>query len=370
MTTHAFKQLITLTVLLLMVFTGQAKAEDASGVLKVTTDKGEATVYVGLEKIGVAPLTKYVAEGTYTIRVLKDGYEPFVRKIHIRPNQATTVSARLFEGNGTVEFLVEPAGATLTISGTKDTWTTPVRLKDLKERSYNYTLTADGHETEKGSFKFVKGGNLLITSKMLSSEGLLSVLSRPSGATVLLDGEPVGLTPLALEGVESGEHTVQLKKKGYASVFRRIDTSDGSKGEVEARLPKSGATLGLRTGNPDSTLKVQGMGLGPAPSYRIGKVERGRYHMVVSAPGMKTIDQTVEVPLKGSAHYRAKLRPKEGSAPSVLTEATPFYKHWLFYTTVGSVVAASAAAAALSSSGGSGAAAPTSPSGDILVSLP
>ena len=41
-------------------------------------------------------------------------------------------------------------------------------------------------------------------------------------------------------------------------VFRRIDTSDGSKGEVEARLPKSGATLGLRTGNPDSTLKVKG----------------------------------------------------------------------------------------------------------------
>ena len=167
MATHALKQLITLTALLLLVFTGHAKAEEASGVLKVTTDKGEATVYVGLEKIGVAPLTKYIDEGTYTIRVLKDGFEPFVRKIHIRPNQATTVSARLFEGKGSVEFLVEPSGATLTISGTKETWTTPVRLKDLKERSYNYTLTADGHETEKGSFKFVKGGNLLIERGVL-----------------------------------------------------------------------------------------------------------------------------------------------------------------------------------------------------------
>lgn len=369
MATHAFKQLLTLTALLLLVFTGQAKAEDASGMLKVTTDKGEATVYVGLDKVGVTPLTKYMAEGSYTIRVLKDGHEPFVRKIHIRPNQATTVSARLFAGNGSVEFLVEPTGATLTISGTKDTWTTPVRLKDLKERSYNYTLTADGHETEKGSFKFIKGANLLITSTMLSSEGLLSVLSRPSGATVLLDGEPVGLTPLALEGVASGKHTIQLKKKGHASVFRRIDTSDGSKGEIEARLPKGGAYLGLQTGNTESTLSVQGMNLGPAPSYKIGKVERGRYHMVISAPGMKTIDQTVEVPLKGSAHYRAKLRPKDGSAPSVLTETTPFYKHWLFYTAVGSAVAASAAAVALSSSGG-GAAATTGPSGDILVSLP
>ena len=370
MTRQAIDRLLSLTAILLMVFTGQAKAEDANGILKVTTDKGEATVYVGLEKIGQTPLNKYMEEGTYTIRVLKDGFEPFVRKIHIRPDQATTVSARLFPGKGSVEFLVEPSGATLTIAGSKEEWTTPVRLKDLDDRTYNYTLTATGHETEKGSFKFVAGTNLLITSKMQSSAGLVSVLSRPSGATVLLDGEPVGLTPLALEGVESGEHTVQLKKKGYASVFRRIDTSDGSKGEVEARLPKSGASLGLRTGNVDSTLTLQGMGLGPAPAYKIGRVERGRYHVIVSAPGMKTIDQTVEVPRKGSAHYRAHLRPKDGAAPSVLTEATPFYKHWLFYTSVGSVVAASAAVMAASASSGGSAPAPTSPSGDILVSLP
>ena len=41
MATHALKQLITLTALLLLVFTGQASADDASGVLKVTTDKGD-----------------------------------------------------------------------------------------------------------------------------------------------------------------------------------------------------------------------------------------------------------------------------------------------------------------------------------------
>ena len=351
MTHSAVKRFFLLALAGLLFVSGRASAEDAQGVLKVTSDKGEAEVYLGIEKVGTTPLSQYMAEGTYTIRVLKDGYEPFVRKIQIRPNQATDVSARLFEGKGSVEFLVVPSGAKLTLNGGKDSWTTPVRLRDLKERKYTYKITAPGYETESGSFTFVKGKNLLLTPQLQSSAGLLSVLSRPKGATVILDGEQVGTTPLALEEVESGKHTVQIKKKGYASIFRRLDTSDGSKGEVEARLPRSGAVFSVNTGNPASTLSVQGMEFGPQTNYRFGKVERGRYHLVVKAEGMKTIDKTVEVPLKGTAMYRAKLRPKEGAAPSVLTESTPFYKHWIFYTAVGSVVAGTAAAMALSASG-------------------
>lgn len=369
MARRALKQILLLACISLLVVSGRASAEDAQGILKVTTDKGSAEVYLGIEKIGETPLNEYLDEGSYTIRVLKDGFEPFVRKIHIRPNQATAVSARLYPGKGSVEFLVEPSGAILTLNGGKDTWPTPVRLDELKERKYTYTITAPGHEVEKGSFSFVKGHNLLVTARLQSSAGLLSVLSRPREAIVILDGERVGQTPLAIEEVESGEHTVQIMKKGYASVFRRFDTSDGSKGEIEARLPKSGAPLSVRTGNVDSRLSIQGMKLGPDANYKFGAVERGRYQLIVTAPGMKTIDQTVEVPRKGSAHYRARLRPKDSAPPSVLTKVQPFYKHWIFYTAVGSAVVASATAVALSASKGGGAA-QTSPSGDILVSLP
>ena len=366
---RVFRQFFFLVTAGLLLVSGTANAEDGRGMLKVTTDKGTATVYLGIEEIGETPISQYLEAGTYTIRVLKDEFEPFVRKIHIRPSQATTVSARLYPGTGSVEFLVEPSGAELTLNAGKETWSTPVRLKDLKERKYSYTITAPGHENETGTFSFKKGQNLLLTARLQSSAGLLSVLSRPRGAFVILDGKPAGQTPLALEEVESGIHTIQIKKKGYASVFRRLDTSNGSKGEIEARLPKSGVSLAVLTGNPESRLSVQGMKLGPAASYKFGPVERGRYHLVVSAPGMKTIDQTVEVPIKGSAIYRAKLRPKDGSAPSLLAKGRPFYKHWAFYSALGSAVLAGSVAAAMSASGGS-TTTQTSPSGDILVSLP
>ena len=355
----------------LSAFSVAAMADDGTGTLKVSTDKGSASVYLGIDEVGDSPLNKEIAVGTYTIRVLKDGFEPYVRKIHIRPNQTTSVTAKLFAGKGSVEFLVEPSGAELKLNKSKDTFKTPVRLKDLKAGTYAYTLSAAGHETEKGRFEFLPGKNVLITAKLQSSAGLVSVISRPRGATVLLDGREVGTTPLALEEVEAGAHSVQIMKRGYASVFRRFDTTDGSKGEIEARLPKRGVPLTIRTGMKDSELSIQGMQFGGQSTYRFGPVERGRYALIISAEDRKTIEQTVEVPIKGTALYRAKLKPKGGEPASVLTKGQPFYKHWLFYTAIGGTLAASGAIAAitLSSDGGSTSSS-TSPAGDILITLP
>ena len=129
---HTFQTLFRLVLVSLLVVSGTASAEDAKGMLKVSTDKGEATVYLGLEEVGQAPMQQYMDTGTYTIRVLKDGFEPYVRKIHIRPNQATSVTAKLFPGKGSVEFLVEPSGAELTLNKSKETFNTPVRLAGLE----------------------------------------------------------------------------------------------------------------------------------------------------------------------------------------------------------------------------------------------
>ncbi len=365
-------KLFQLLSVAMLFFMGHAHAAEAKGMLRVNTDQGTAAVYLGTEEIGNTPINRYMEPGSYTIRVLKDGFEPFVRKIQIRANQSTDVSARLFKGEGSVEFVVEPAGAILTLNGTEDEWPTPVRLKDLEERQYRYKITMPGYEQEEGSFVFEKGKNILIASRMNSSAGLLTVISRPPGALVILDGEQVGTTPLNLEEVESGKHTVQLIQRGYASVFRQIDTSDGSKGEVEARMPRRGVPLTVRTGDPGSSLSIEGMRFGPQANYRFGPVERGRYELLITAPDKKTIEQPVEVPLSGTALYRAKLRPQDGAAPSVIAKSQPFYRHWAFFTAVGggAVLGGTIAAIAMANSDSSSSTGTSTPNGDVLITLP
>jgi hypothetical protein len=359
-----------LLILVALVGTApSAMAQDdppPQGILRVNADQSSASVYVGVRLMGETPLTTGVNEGTHTVRVLKDGFEPFVRRITIKPNQTTEVSARLYEGKGSAEFVVEPAGATLSIEG-GEKWPTPVRLKDLKPGKYNYTITAPGREPESGNFTFVTGKNLLISTTLMSSEGMVSITSNPKGATVILDGQEAGVTPLHLEDVEAGEHTVQLMLRGQATVFRRFDTSDGSKGDVEVRMTKRGVPLSIATGNKEATLEIEGMVLGPRSAYRFGPVERGRYQITVAAPGKKTIEQNVQVPVTGTALYRARLRPRSGAAPSTLQKNPPFYQHWVFWSSVGVGVAGITTGLIIGLQSPSTTAAP---GGDLLVNLP
>lgn len=74
---------------------------------------------------------------------------------------------------------------------------------------------------------------------------LLRVDSTPPGATVWVDGERVGQTPLVRE-VLAGEHVVRLEHEGYASEQRRLDTTTGLEHELNLALvalpPESGAS--------------------------------------------------------------------------------------------------------------------------------
>lgn len=184
---------------------------------------------------------------------------------------------------------------------------------------------------------------------------------------MLLDGKEAGLTPLHMEDVEAGEHTVQLVLRGYGSVFRRFDTSDGSKGEIEVRMPKRGVPLTISTWNKNAELTIQGMKMGPQSTYRFGEVERGRYQVRITAPDKKAIEQSLLVPPNGTALYRAKLRPKQGAAPSALIKRPPFYQHWLFWTAIGAATSTATAMAVINYQAGAPVA---TPPGDILVTLP
>lgn len=64
--------------------------------------------------------------------------------------------------------------------------------------------------------------------------GDLRITSSPSGATVLLDGREIGTTPLAVDGLVAGRHTIRLSKSGYETVSRRVTVQPSTL--VEAAL--------------------------------------------------------------------------------------------------------------------------------------
>ncbi len=72
--------------------------------------------------------------------------------------------------------------------------------------------------------------------------GILDIITKPSGVTVLLDGENQGLTPLKID-VAAGYHPLWLMSDGYKTVYMGLDIEAGREYRQEVTLEEGWTVL-------------------------------------------------------------------------------------------------------------------------------
>lgn len=72
-----------------------------------------------------------------------------------------------------------------------------------------------------------------------ATQGTLEVTSTPSGATVLIDDQVVGVTPLSLQ-LDPGEHTLLVRQNGYNHRERMVSLAPGEVEPIEVVLDAAG----------------------------------------------------------------------------------------------------------------------------------
>jgi len=340
-----------------------SRADDqATGLMRVNASVQHAVVYIDNQEVGQTPYTAYLPPGDHTVRVVADQFDPFVRRVTVAPSRTVDVTADLLPGDGTVEFFVDPAGAELIVND-KDHYPTPIRLRNLSPGHYQWLLQAPGREDATGDFDFTAGKNLLIVQSLTSSAGRMAITSKPAGAEVFLDGSRAGVTPLALHDIPPGIHQVLLDLHDHAAVLRTVDTRDGSKGVVDARLSEGGASLIVKTPSPDAEVSLNDVRVGAGRRVRLPALERGRYTLAVTAPGRATASTRIEVPDHGSVHWQAKLH--DGN--SELAAYTPLSESWVFWAGAAAVAGGATAGGIVAYNAG---VPDPIPPGDVLVVLP
>jgi len=349
-----------------MLVAAPALAEKASGLLNISASAVGAVVIIDGQEVGKTPLVQMASEGTHTLRIVADNFDPYVRKIDVTPNLTTRVDAKLTPGKGTIEFFVKPAGAKVFIDD-REVGPAPIRVRELSDGTHTYRLEGQGHETKTGSFEFTLGKNLLIDAELRSTAGLFHVESTPQGATVYLDGWEAGVTPLDLDKIPGAEHHVRISLAGHAEVFRMIDTSDGSMGDVRARLSESGTRLVVRTGRPDAHVFIAGNDVGTGRKVVLKSIETGSYPLSIEANGYQTAVKTVRVTKARTFRVKANLARADSSSRGRVVVQKPLLERWTFW-------AASSTVAVAGGAGGVGVYLLTRPEpppeGDVAVSLP
>ncbi len=345
--TLLFLTLVCASSLSPAVFEAHAQSAEATGqtgVVRIQSPRPGSMVYIDNELVGEAPITRYLSVGAHTIRVAADGFDPDVRRVEVIADRTIDVHPQLIAGNGTVEVQCSVRGAMLVLNDQR-TLPLPLRLSNFADGDYRYRIEAEGYEPEQGTFSFRRGKNILIVSRLKSSEGLVEVITRPEGARIWFNGESVGTSPLQLEDVSPGEHKIKIEHPGHASVYRLLDTSAGGKGVVELKLRSEGAAIQIQTGRTDATVTLEGIEVGTGANLRIDALNRGRYTLVVSAPDHEPAEARITVPAKGKLVWKAKLKPAGSKGGSDLSEVKPLFNRWTFWAGVGGGTVAAGTAA-------------------------
>lgn len=165
-------------------------------------------------KRGETPLTlRDLPLGTHTIRVSRAGYLASTRKVTLSASRAAD----------SLSFDLQP------MDGRAGTPRETAAGSGVSPAAGAATGTAADMEAERASAEATAAGL-----------GALYVLSHPAGASVIVDGQVVGTTPLLVTNVTPGSKTVRLELAGHKPWSSTVHVAVGQRVRVAASLEETG----------------------------------------------------------------------------------------------------------------------------------
>jgi formylglycine-generating enzyme required for sulfatase activity len=283
--------------------------EELGGLLNVDTDPVEgAEVRIDGETVGITPLEGIeLTTGAHEVRIVADRHLEYATEIQVEgKGTVQTLRADLEPDWAAVSFDSEPRGATLQLAGT-NRGTTPVTL-ELPGGSYRLEFRLRGYRAHRGSVTVVAGEpQNLPPVRLTLADGAVALRTEPTGATVSVDGEYRGQTPLDVVLGPGQDYLLQVSKAGHHSESRDVRVRAGESRSMVITLRVIEGDVEVRANVGDAELWVDGEALGVANQ----------------TVRLSAVPHEIEVRRDGYETYRTTVTPRPGLVESIAVVLQP-----------------------------------------------
>jgi serine/threonine protein kinase len=161
------------------------------------------------------------------------------------PSRATAAPAPP-SAPGRLTIRSTPAGAAVRVDG-RLRGRTPLVIRDLPLRVVRVTLQRDGFQSDDRRVALSAARPSVTLESTLTpvkpaapadTTGTLVVESRPVGATVYVDGQAIGVTPLSLPDLAPGTRRIRLQLAGFSPWVTTAQVQAGTRTRVAASLER------------------------------------------------------------------------------------------------------------------------------------
>ena len=291
-----------------------AEAQESKAIrCDFTSQPDGASVVIDDVTRGVTPITLYdLGPGKHHVRFELQNYEVVDEFLSLREGGFAQKNAVLSPIKGLLLLTSEPSGCDISLDGLS-LGHTPRLITSLDAKDvYRLLLQKPGYQPRTVEVRFSGRTPLVRDEELIIDSGVIEVTSDPAGATVTVNGQPRGTTPVTVREVPKGRATVTLKKRGFDEETRELAIVAGESQVSLANLNPGNYTIrvekeGFATATKTVTLENGG-----------AVVEEFRLANVMGRIEVRTIPAGAQVFLDGSSVGYTKSKDSEEEASEVL----------------------------------------------------
>jgi len=132
----------------------------------------------------------------------------------------------------------------------------PLTLSKLQQGEYTFILKKKGYYQKKVAVQ-VDSSSAKELTVVLTQPGNLVIMSDPTGAEVVFNGEKKGSTPLSVATIKPGDYPVKFTKESYNAFEKSVTVSSGKTDTVFCKLAIDTAVVNAAKRAENQTKKKQ-----------------------------------------------------------------------------------------------------------------
>ena len=233
---------------------------DEGHFTEVSIDDNDHWVY----KWGTSLMGGRLDEGTYTVWVVNgpndrsrmNAAEYSTISVNLRTPTITIVTHAI---PGSLVLNSTPDGASVII-GEDYCGSTPLTIGGIEPGTYTVTFSRFGYTKLSTPVSVKAGQTTEVTGTLLPLTGSLEITTSPTGARILLDSVNQGISPLTLENLTMGNHTLTVIKEGHVTTEQMVRIISGRTTQITIPLvPVSPSNREiLPASGPDPAILIAG----------------------------------------------------------------------------------------------------------------
>lgn len=268
-------------------------ADSKAVIMYTDMNTNEEKVFANIDEEGNA--AKKLLLGRYSYRIRSELYHDSEGFVSLEEPNGKHLEVITLRPNFAQVSLTAPDGADIYINGERKgtgTW-----KGSLTPGTHSVECRKVNHTSSEEAITVVDGQDLnLLLKAPVPIVGQLSVETTPLEATVTVDGKNYGKTPLIIDQLIIGSHTVQVSKDGYQTSTETVTVEKGQQANCIITMtkgPEKGA-ISVKSSPKNAKLTIDGKEYGKTP-YTVNNLLPGTYNLKLSKSGYYDESKSVYV---------------------------------------------------------------------------